>query len=66
MASLLDTISATVISGFIILMMVRFNSDINQTSIDMLSAKISQSNAIETSEVIEYDLYKIGYKIMKK
>ena len=48
---LLDTLWATVIGGFVILMMIRFNSDISTSSYEMLTGQISQTSAIEATEI---------------
>lgn len=59
----LDAIFSIMIGGFIILMMLQFNMNLSTSSAEMLSSQIVQANGIETGKVLEYDLYKIGYKV---
>lgn len=60
---LLDIIFASFIGGFIILMIIKLSTDISASSYEMQSHQISQENAIETVKVLEFDLYKVGYKV---
>ena len=62
MSFLLDILGSTVVGAFVILMLVNFNVQLNTFSSDMLSGNITQGDAIVSGQIIEYDLYKIGYK----
>lgn len=44
-------------------MINKLNTDISVSSYEMQSHQISQTNAIETVKILEFDLYKIGYKV---
>ena len=60
---LLDIIVATFFGGFILLMIIKLSTDISASSYEMQSHQISQENAIETVKTLEFDLYKVGYKV---
>ena len=60
---LLDIIIATFFGGFILLMIIKLSTDISASSYEMQSHQISQENAIETVKTLEFDLYKVGYKV---
>lgn len=59
---ILDSLFSTVLGGFIIFMMVELNTNISASSFEMLSGQMAQANAVQSGEVLEYDLYKIGYR----
>jgi hypothetical protein len=63
MNSLIGTLGATVISGYLILMMIHFNTNVSSANFEILNSNISQEDAIETGKVLEFDLYKIGFKV---
>ncbi len=62
MASLLDVLGATVIAGFIILMIIQLNSRMVTSSMDMLSGTITQSDAALSASILEHYMYKIGHR----
>ncbi|MCF6268763.1 MAG: hypothetical protein L3J41_03540 [Melioribacteraceae bacterium] len=62
MASLLDVLGATVIAGFIILMIIQLNARMVTSSMDMLSGTITQSDAALSASIIEHYMYKIGHR----
>jgi hypothetical protein len=62
-SQLLDVIGSSVIAGFVILMILTINTEINDSSREMFNETFNQRSAITTGEVMEYDLYKIGYRI---
>lgn len=62
MNSLIGTLGATIISGYIILMMIHFNENVSSANFEILNSNISQEDAIETGKILEFDLYKIGFK----
>ena len=64
MAYLLDVLGSTIISAFVILMIVNFNIQLNTFSSGMLSSSITQGDAVVSGQILEYDLYKIGYKVV--
>ena len=63
MGQLLDILGATIIGGFVLLMIVSSNLDISEYSTELLISTITQSDAVECVNIIEFDLYKIGYGV---
>lgn len=63
MATLIDILTATVIGGAIILMIIGLNSYIDSTSRETYNSNMAQSNLTDFSSTVESDLYKIGYRI---
>ena len=63
MAYLLDILGASVIGGFIFLMIANSNARISNFSDELLISTITHYDAVESTEIIEFDLYKIGYGI---
>lgn len=61
MSSLLDIVQSIFIGGMIFFMLILFNEKMRNVSDDLVSNNIVQSNAIEISNILEYDLLKIGY-----
>jgi len=59
----MDILTATVIGGAIILMIIGLNSYIDSSSRETYNSNMAQSNLTNFSETIESDLYKIGYRI---
>lgn len=63
MASLIDIVTAAVIGGAIVLMIIGLNFYIESSSRDIVNSGIAQSNISDVSLILEYDFYKIGYKV---
>lgn len=63
MASLLDILTATFIGAILILMIIGISFYIQNSSHEVINANIAQVNLKEIAEVLEYDLYKIGYRV---
>ncbi len=63
MASLIDIVTATVIGAAIILMIIGLNFYIESSSREIVNANIAQSNITDVTSVIEFDFYKIGYRV---
>ena len=61
MQSLLDIVGATLIGGFILLMVARSNIRVASFSDELLLTTITEFETVESLEVIEFDFYKIGY-----
>lgn len=63
MSTLLDIITATFIGAILILMIIGINFYIENSSREVTNANIAQMNVKEISEVLDFDLYKIGYRV---
>lgn len=44
-------------------MLIQLNTTISSLSYETMSSQISQTDAIESGKILEFDLYKIGYKV---
>ncbi len=62
MWSLLDTIGASALGGMVIMMVISINLQMNTLSNDIFLNNIIQTNTSETTEILKYDFYKIGFK----
>ena len=63
MSYLLDVLGATAIGGFVILLILEINIQMNSANNEMILTTYTQVSAVATSEIIRYDFYKIGYRI---
>lgn len=63
MQFLLDHLGAMVIGGILILAIIGLNFQMNSASYDKFAQSTIQQTAISTMETLEYDFYKIGYRI---
>jgi hypothetical protein len=63
MAYLLDILGSFAVGALVMLMLFRFNQTMLSASNEKLLYNISQLNTVVASEVIEYDFYKIGYRV---
>jgi hypothetical protein len=63
MFKLIDIIGATVIGGFISLILVTTNSQITSYTNELFSNTIVQYEAVEIAKIFENDLHKIGYNV---
>lgn len=59
---LLDIVGSTIIGGFVILMMIQFNANVNDRMIDRFYHMSTSFNAHTAVQVMDYDLSKIGYR----
>lgn len=62
MSTLIDIITATFIGAIIILMIIGITFYIENSSREITNANIAQMNLKEIAEVLDYDLYKVGYR----
>lgn len=63
MSYLIDIIGSTAIAAAIIFIVLEFNKNVNDVTAEVLLSNISNTEALTSAEVIEYDLYKIGYGV---
>lgn len=63
MSYLLDIMGSFAIGALVMLMLFRFNQTMLSASNEKLLYNISQLNTVVATEVIEYDFYKIGYRV---
>jgi hypothetical protein len=63
MSYLLDVIGSFAIGGLVILLIIRFNETMLNASNESLIYNLAQFNTTELSQIIEYDLYKIGFRV---
>jgi len=60
---MLDILGSVAIGALVILMIFRFNQTMLNASNEKLLYNITQMNTVNASEVIEYDFYKIGFRV---
>jgi len=60
---MLDILGSLAIGALVVLMIFRFNQTMLNASNEKLLYNITQMNAVNASEVIEYDFYKIGFRV---
>lgn len=60
---ILDIVGSSLVAGFILLVVANFNSRFADFSEEFISTQSAQSEISNVSEIIEHDLYKIGYKV---
>lgn len=63
MSYLLDVIGSFAIGAVVILIIIRFNESMITASNESLIYNLAQFNVTETSQIIEYDFYKIGFRV---
>ena len=63
MAYMLDILGSMAIGALVILMLFRFNQTMLSASNEKLLYNISQMHTVVATEVIEYDFYKIGFRV---
>lgn len=63
MSYLLDVLGSFAIGSLVLLMLFRFNQTMLNASNEKLIYNITQLHTVVASEVIEYDFYKIGYRV---
>ena len=60
---MLDILGSIAIGSLVILMIFRFNQTMLSASNEKLLHNITQLNTVSASEVIEYDFFKIGFRV---
>jgi len=63
MGYLLDIVGSFIIAGMVIMILLAVNINNNASSSVILFTTIEQQKVTDVSELIEYDFYKIGYRI---
>jgi hypothetical protein len=63
MSDWLDLVGSFVIGGLVILMITNFKLSINSAAIQNLHSNVIQRQVVSSTEVIEHDIYKVGYRI---
>ncbi|MFC2084577.1 hypothetical protein ACFLS9_05925 [Bacteroidota bacterium] len=63
MQYLLDILGASIIGMFVIFMIVQFNMQMSEANQELIMNNMSQFSTVTSSEIIEYDFYKIGYRV---
>lgn len=63
MAFLLDVIGSFAIGASVLLLIVRFNHSMLDSSNEFLAYNLTQKKAAQVSQILEYDFYKIGFRI---
>lgn len=63
MSYLIDIIGSTAIAAAIIFIVLEFNKNVNDVTAEVLLSNMSNNDALTSADVIEYDLYKIGYGV---
>ena len=63
MSDWLDMVGSFVIGGLIILIVINLNLSINAAATQNLYSNVTQRQVVSSVEVIESDIYKIGYRV---
>jgi hypothetical protein len=63
MASLLDITGSFIIGIILLFILMQFNGDVYRSNTELLYYNLNQKNLATASEILEYDLYKIGNKV---
>lgn len=63
MSYLLDVIGSFAIGAVVLLMIFRFNQTMISASNESLIYNIAQFNTSQSSQILEYDFYKIGFRV---
>lgn len=63
MGQLLELIGSTIIAGFVILILLRLNSQIGDAATELHQQTFNQRNAVTVGDVLEHDFAKIGYRV---
>ena len=63
MEKILDLVGANIIWGFILLMIIGVNSQMNDYSFENINTSVTQLDAIDLTKIIEYDFRKAGMLI---
>lgn len=63
MSDWIDLIGSFAIGGLIVLMVINLNLSVNVAATQNLYSNVTQRQIVSSVEVIEHDIYKIGYRI---
>ena len=63
MSDWLDLVGSFIIGGLIILMVINLNMTVNNAATQQLYSNVTQRQVVSAVEVVEHDLYKIGYRV---
>ncbi|MGB5850336.1 MAG: hypothetical protein WBH40_17745 [Ignavibacteriaceae bacterium] len=63
MGYLLDIVGSIIIAGMVVMILLAVNINSTASSSAILFSTIEQKNILDISELIEYDFYKLGYRI---
>jgi len=63
MAYLLDILGSVVIAGMVVMILLTVNINTTASSSVILFTTIEQRKIMDVSELIQYDFYKLGYRI---
>lgn len=63
MSYLLDVIGSFAIGAAVLLMIVRFNQSMINSSNESLIYNLAQFNTTQVSQILEYDFFKIGFRV---
>jgi hypothetical protein len=66
MTQLLDILGATIIGAFVLVMIANSNLNISQFSDELLVSTVTEYDVLESIEIVDFDLYKIGFGIEGK
>ena len=63
MSYLLDIVGSTAVATAIIFMVFQFNNRVSDSSGEVLLSTMTQRDAITCAEIIQYDIYKMGFNV---
>lgn len=63
MSSFLDIVGSTIIGGIILLIILTYNSNVNDASISQTTSNIVQSNLNSIATELDFDFKKIGFGV---
>ena len=63
MSDWLDIVGSIVIGGLVILIVINLNLSINSAAMENLHSNVIQRQIVSATEVVEHDIYKIGYRV---
>ena len=63
MSDWLDLVGSFAIGGLIVLMIINLNLSVNAAATQNLYSNVTQRHVISSVEVIEHDIYKMGYRV---
>jgi len=63
MADWLDLVGSFAIGGLIVLMIINLNLSVSAAATQNLYSNVTQRQVVSSVEVIEHDLYKMGYRV---
>lgn len=60
---LLDIVGSSLVAGFILLIAANLNTRLSDFSTEFIATQSAQSEIASVTEILEYDFYKIGYRV---